>query len=382
MEKTILQVSKLILGSVVCFLVGCASVPEQPKPKPLSLLNSGKTPQTEKTFSASENKEELTSIEVSEKNDDNPAQTNDRVESLNTPPVQEILRLLEEREQLLKEGATQLNSKLLQSLDETLVRLEIKEQGLKRGVDKLQGQFQPQQKIEELSWQVHSLGAEHDKAQREIERLKGQLNQEKKKQDVCAVKNRRRAVSPPIRQPPRRQSAPKMVCRGSNRLVVVSLSTFSGGQRRAIRDSFSEVFSSLKKNKSGKRFTLRTIQSGRRVSGTLLTCNNLRNLSNSSIQAKVNQIMQFGATDLQSVADLTKLDSQARSKRRVLYITDNKRINASTRKREVLSAWTKAGIRLIVLTTGECSVWDNVGATCRRWSGKNGLKNNLKSFLQ
>ncbi len=172
---------------------------------------------------------------------------------------------------------------------------------------------------------------------------------------------------------------PKSVGRG--RIVVVSLSTFSRGQQKAIRNSFFEVLKA-KKRKSNS-FTLYTIQSGRQ-SRALLTSSQLRRLpvegGSHSILGKLETGMRFGARDLKALADLSRLIKSKRNKiGRVLYITDNKRIDAANQKqRNILLEWKKAGGRLTVLTSGSCSVWKQFKASCRALGS---LKGTLRGFM-
>ncbi|RKZ74810.1 MAG: hypothetical protein DRR19_29800 [Candidatus Parabeggiatoa sp. nov. 1] len=359
-----------MVGSVVWFLVGCGTTlkkPSQEQPIVPPLLSQS-------TTSSPSN--------AAAREGDNSHGNTPSKPQLHT--VQKALSVLENRDNLLKENAIQLTNGFFESLQNRFSTFLVEKNNYleKKGEDEFEEKCQPQiiETYDNYEKEAELLQAlkERDQAESENTWLQTQLEDEKKKPAECATCC---SVKTYVKKPPR-----QMRCRGSDRLVVVSLSTFSVGQPRTIRESFIEVFSEIKKKKSGKRFTLRTIQSGRQLSGTLLTCNSLRNLSmsgNNSIRGKIEMGMQFGASDLRAFDDLSKLNSIAQTIRRVLYITDNIRSNDPTEKqRRVPLAWRDAGVSLTVLTTGECSVWKYVNAKCTRWSGKRRFKKGLKAFLR
>ncbi len=369
--KSILQVSKFMVGSVVGFFVGCTTLKEPSQEPPIASPSLSQSTATSPSKAAA--------LEGDNSNGNTPSKPQFHT-------VQKALSVLENRDNLLKENAIELTNGFFESLQDRFSTFLVEKQHNyyleKKGQDEFEEKCQPQiietyESSENKAELIQAL-KERDQAESENTWLQTQLEDEKKKPAECATCC---SVKTYVKKPPR-----QMMCRGSDRLVVVSLSTFSVGQPRTIRESFIEVFSEINKKKSGKRFTLRTIQSGRQLSGTLLTCNSLRNLSmsgNNSIRGKIEMGMQFGASDLRAFDDLSKLNSIAQTIRRVLYITDNIRSNDPTEKqRRVPLAWRDAGVSLTVLTTGECSVWKYVNAKCTRWSGKRRFKKGLKAFLR
>jgi hypothetical protein len=174
-----------------------------------------------------------------------------------------------------------------------------------------------------------------------------------------------------------------------HKLMVVSLSNSRNlmSKARLIQDSFIEVLSELKQNNSKTQFTLLTIGSGRKAV-ILLTEADLPSLDNTgdnSISGKINRGMQFGAMDLKALADLNLVDQMIQENsaiKSVLYITDNTRSSDPPNiERGVPLAWYEDGIRLTVLTTTGCDVWEDVKAQCSSWNQKGALKSALKTFL-
>jgi len=177
----------------------------------------------------------------------------------------------------------------------------------------------------------------------------------------------------------------------NHKLIVVSLSANLKEKENIIRDSFFEVFSDLKKRKSETPFNLLTLQTGRQLY-TLLTDQELQSLpieGEDSLLSRIEMTMNFGARDLKALADLSLVDNilqEQPSIGRILYLTDNTRMNDNPRKipsqqRGVPLVWQKDGIALTVLTTKECKVWKYVGAKCTSWQDKTDLKHQLNAFL-
>jgi len=174
-----------------------------------------------------------------------------------------------------------------------------------------------------------------------------------------------------------------------HKLIVVSLSNSRKLTSKApvIQDGFIEVLSELKQNDSKTQFTLLTIGSGRKAVILLTDADlpSLHDAGHNSISGKINRGMQFGARDLKALADLNLVDQMIQEKsaiKSVLYITDNTRSSDPPNiERGVPLAWYEDGIRLTVLTTKGCDVWEQVKAQCSSWNNKSALKSALKTFL-
>jgi hypothetical protein len=144
--------------------------------------------------------------------------------------------------------------------------------------------------------------------------------------------------------------------------------------------------SELKKNNSKTRFTLLTIGSGRKVVILLTNADlpSLHNVGDNSISGKIKRGMQFGARDLRALADLSLVDQTIQdnpSIKSVLYITDNTRSSDPPNiERGVPLAWYEDGIRLTVLTTTGCDVWEDVKAQCTPLNTESASA--LKAFIR
>ena len=168
-----------------------------------------------------------------------------------------------------------------------------------------------------------------------------------------------------------------------HKLIVVSLAKFSERQQTAIRKSLIRVLAAQSYLQTS--FSLRTIQTGRELSTPLLTTTELGNAK--YIKAKIGNL-QFGATDLIALNDLSLVDSiiqeDGDKMGKVLYITDNVNLNGKppNKQRGVILAWYEDNIRLTVLTTGECTAWNKyMKAQCSSWQNRNQLENALKKFF-
>lgn len=175
-----------------------------------------------------------------------------------------------------------------------------------------------------------------------------------------------------------------------HKLIVVSLSKFSREQQKALRESLIAVLS----GKSKTLFTLFTIHQGRQLY-ELLSSDELPRLPRNgkrSIRGKIEQSMQFGASDLRALDDLGLVDSVIQEKGsdavgNVLYLTDNIRLDSNdkppSKPRGVPLAWHEDGISLTVLTTKECGIWETyMKAQCSIWRNQRSLEPAIKEFLQ
>lgn len=178
---------------------------------------------------------------------------------------------------------------------------------------------------------------------------------------------------------------------GKDKLIVVSLSTKLSGQAKNIQESFIQVFAELKKKSKIPSFTLLTVQAGSRLNYPLLTHRDVQRLpvgGSNSIRSKIEDALQFGASDLRALRDLGVVDGIVTNNvGRILYITDNVRLGSdkpSNNQRGIPLAWNKDGIRLAVLTTKGCKVWKNYtgAAACTSWLRKEDLVRELKAFLR
>lgn len=178
-----------------------------------------------------------------------------------------------------------------------------------------------------------------------------------------------------------------------HKLMVVSLSNSRNLMSKAhvIQDSFIEVLSELKENNSKTQFTLLTIGSGRKLY-SLLTDQELQSLpieGEESLLSRIEMTMNFGASDLRALADLSLVDNilqEQASIGHILYLTDNTRMSENpqeipSQQRGVPLVWHKDGIALTVLTIKACQVWEYMEAKCVIWQNETDLTRELNTFL-
>ncbi|MDM8557508.1 hypothetical protein [Candidatus Parabeggiatoa sp. HSG14] len=373
---------KFIFVSFVCLLVGCATTLENPndsqgdKNSDTRTENpSGKEADEADKEKSSSGKNELlkklgnlenTLKELESESNGIQTEMNSRTSKVIQNKLDEVKRTLD---------VLNTDNTLLQKESDALVNLPL----IKR-IEYLYHELISKREREKLE-QTRFVSVDEP-----IETRSDKAKKKTRKPKTAGGKKRRKTPKKPIAKKstipkPIKTPKPKAKSVGKGRIVVVSLSTFSGGQQKTIRNSFFEVLKA--KKKKSRSFILYTIQSGKQLR-TLLTSSQLRRLpiegGSSSILGKLETGMQFKAKDLKAFADLSKVIKSKRKKvGRVLYITDNKRIDSVNQKqRDILLKWNKAGGRLIVLTSGSCSVWKQVKAKCRALSN---LKGTLKSFM-
>jgi hypothetical protein len=189
-------------------------------------------------------------------------------------------------------------------------------------------------------------------------------------------------------QPPQPQSN---ISAGNEKLIVVSLSTNLKEKGGIIRKSLIEVFSELKKRESKTPFNLLTLQTGRQLY-TLLTDQELQSLpieGEESLLSRIEMTMNFGATDLRALADLSLVDNMLQEQAsigHILYLTDNTKMSENpqeipSQQRGVPLVWHKDGIALTVLTIKACQVWEYMEAKCVIWQNETDLTRELNTFL-
>lgn len=425
-RKRLCKSQSLFLGLRFAFWWGVQYQKNQPEPPPVPVptpqIVGGavkQNPSSEKKYSSIGAQKPEESVDKDEKTEkepppEDPTTDIDQVSS----KLDQLKSTDEEIQQKLNQLTLQILQNKLGEAEKTLDELKNKNHSLKTDVNTFENRPLIK-RIKELQEQIDSLNRElQAKRQREQEELlqiaeleeqvsrrrkplsKKKPKVKKKRKVVPSVKTKKppkktrrpspkKVVPSGTKKPPKKKPVPRHIPKpqkptwriGTGRIIVVSLSNTFGGQQKTIRNGFFEVLTA-KKGQS-RSFTLYTIQSGRQ-SSTLLTSSQLRRLpkegSSHSILGKLESGMRFGAADLWALGDLSNLIGKKRTQiGKVLYITDNKRINSANQKQlDILLKWKKAGGRLQVLTTGSCSVWQQVGATCSNISN---LKGTLRGFI-
>jgi len=175
----------------------------------------------------------------------------------------------------------------------------------------------------------------------------------------------------------------------SRRLLVVSLSAnFNNeGTGKMIQNSLYNHFKQRQSNHLP--FTLLTIGPGRQLSYPVLSSEELPTLTAKGnfdpLKEKIKQL-QFSATDLNALDDLELVDSYILNHglpaSEIVYITDNMGIPSQPPRKQlgVPLAWHQEGIQLIVLTTDNCTIWnERANARCTTWQDKQ--QPTLEKFL-
>lgn len=234
--------------------------------------------------------------------------------------------------------------------------------------------------MQEINWWI--IQSNYDK-ERLIELQQLQINE---------LKKRLAQKTLPLNQAQQLPKSNNVLSVGNDKLIVISLSAGLKDTEKMIKDSFFNVFSELKKSKSETPFNLFTLQTGRELY-SLLSYRELQSLpieGEDSLLSKIEITLNFGATDLQALADLSLVDNNILQEQpsigSILYLTDNTGISENIQKipskqRGVPLVWHKDGIALTVLTTKECQVWEYMEAKCVVWQNKTDLIRELNTFL-
>lgn len=175
----------------------------------------------------------------------------------------------------------------------------------------------------------------------------------------------------------------------SRRLLIVSLSAnFNNeGTGKIIQNSLYNHFKQRQSNHLP--FTLLMIGPGRQLSYPVLSSEELPTLMAKDnfdpLKEKIKQL-QFSATDLNALDDLELVDSYILNHglptSEIVYITDNMGIPSQPPRKQlgVPLAWHQEGIQLIVLTTDNCTIWnERANARCTIWQDKQ--QPTLEKFL-
>jgi len=182
-------------------------------------------------------------------------------------------------------------------------------------------------------------------------------------------------------------------CSGKRKLIVVALGEKLNRYHQPIKDAIANIFQANLKDR--KPLTLVTIKTGRILSKPLLQCEDLNDMNPSEAKPIIYQKnkMPFGAYDLRTLEDLELVNYDYQNKLdqldSIFYLTDGASMpNDKTKIRQLAvipkDSWNADhGIKLKVLTIGDCKVWiKNAKANCLVLKDAGTIEKALQQFIR